>query len=208
VFVTHPDSDHIAGIIELLDYVKTEKIIVADLENIKDNELYKAMEYKSEIQAIKIEAMKKGDFIQVEKHIRLECLYPYEDTKTENINNTSLVLQLSCFEKNFLFTGDIEKEAEKAILKEYDKLDIFMLKAAHHGSSSSSTEEFLKLVNAQTAIISSAKNNKYNHPSKEVIKRFEQAGIKYYNTAYEGAISVKVYKNKVKITTMREKNRI
>lgn len=208
VFVTHPDGDHILGVIELLDYIEVKKIVVSDLEKIEEVELYKIMKQKAHSLKIDVEKIGSGVFLQLQKDVTLECMYPNKNINVTEMNNFSLVLALNCYGNKFLFTGDIEKEGEEEIIENYDKFDTEVLKVAHHGSSSSSSQKFIDFTNPKTAVVSSGRNNRYNHPSKEVVKRFEQMNIKIYNTAYEGAVIIKINKDRYKIVTMREKSRL
>lgn len=106
----------------------------------------------------------------------------YED------NNNSSVLYFSFIDKNFLFMGDAGIEIEKNIMNYYSLLDVDIIKIGHHGSSSSSSYEFLKWVNPSQAIISVGKNNYYNLPSNEVINNLNLLKIEIYRTDYNGSI--------------------
>ena len=101
-----------------------------------------------------------------------------------------------------LFTGDIEQLAEQTILQENMNLQSTILKVAHHGSKTSSTKEFLKVVNPRIALIGVGKDNKYGHPNKEVIEKLERIGTKIYRTDEDGEVSIRVNKKGiVKIKT-------
>lgn len=109
--------------------------------------------------------------------------------------------------KNFsaLFTGDIEEEAEKLLVSKYGintSLESTVLKIGHHGSKSSSTEEFLKLVQPKIALIGVGKNNLYGHPNEEVLERLNNLKCKIFRTDLNAEISIKVNKKgRYKITT-------
>lgn len=113
------------------------------------------------------------------------------------------MLKLVYKQFSILFTGDIEKIAEKEMLKKYknDELKSTVLKIAHHGSKTSSTEEFINMVNPQIALIGVGENNKFNHPNEEVIDRLEKKNIKIYRTDENGEITLKIDKC-IKITKM------
>lgn len=106
-------------------------------------------------------------------------------------NETSLVLGLSFMDKRWLFTGDATISIEKKIILDNPSLKADILKAGHHGSDTSSCEEFLKAISPETAIISVGKKNSYGHPSKAVISRMEKLGIKIRRTDLEGTITYK-----------------
>ena len=94
---------------------------------------------------------------------------------------------------SMLFTGDIEEIAEKEIVSIYENADILkssILKIAHHGSKTSTTEEFLKLVDPRIALIGVGRNNLFGHPSDEVVKRLEEINVKVYRTDLNGEIEI------------------
>ena len=115
----------------------------------------------------------------IEKDLYFDVLWPNnEDIIQENIlNNNSLVCKLIYKDCSILFTGDIEQLAEKEILNEYkENLEILqstILKVAHHGSNTSTTNEFLNKVNPSISLIGVGKNNKFGHPDNEVVDRLK-----------------------------------
>jgi competence protein ComEC len=104
-------------------------------------------------------------------------------------NENSLVLRTEVLGKSWLFTGDAGKEVEQKIVRDFPDLDVDMLKVGHHGSSTSSTEEFLKLITPEMAIISCGRANKFKHPNDEVLARLEKLKIPYRRTDLEGTIT-------------------
>ena len=105
-------------------------------------------------------------------------------------NDQSSVIYFRFFSKTFLFTGDISSEIERQLINHYD-LQTDILKVAHHGSNTSSCEEFLKATHPSEAVISCGKNNFYHHPSNEVLKRLEKLNISIRRTDLEGTIYYK-----------------
>lgn len=202
VFITHYDGDHILGIIELIDFIKINKLIVSD--DIDNNELFKALQAKASKYSIPIVKMNEGDLINLENNLVIKCIYPnYDDLVNSTNNNKSLVLDLEYQASNLIFTGDIEKEAEQKIIQNY-KFECDIIKVPHHGSKTSSTSKFVKCLNPKIAIISAGRKNLYGHPNKEVLDQYKSIGSKIYNTAVEGAISI-YYNPHPNISTMREK---
>lgn len=133
---------------------------------------------------IKVIIVKDGDKISIEKNLYFDVLWPdsnqviYENS----INNNSLVCKLNFGNFSVLFTGDIEEEPEKRMAKKYKNnstLKSTILKVAHHGSKSSSTEEFLKSVNPKIALIGVGKNNLYGHPENQTLERLEKLRCRY-----------------------------
>lgn len=184
VFISHCDADHIKGVIEIMDKVLIDNIYVSYEE--RESEYYKEMLKKAKENNIRVSKMKKGDFIGYKK-LNIKCVFPYEEVEKDS-NNSSLVLKAELGNRSFLFTGDIEKESENLILGEDIACDV--LKVAHHGSDTSTTEEFLAGTKSSVAVISVGENNIYNHPSKAVVKRIEEKEIKLYNTSKDGAVTI------------------
>ena len=160
-----------------MENFKVDQVIISKQGEYSENyKKFKEIVNKKKIKVIFIE---KGDRIQIEEDLYFDILWP-DNSKlvSENIlNNNSIVCKL-CYKKfSMLFTGDIEEIAEKQILEKYKKnieiLNATILKVGHHGSKTSSTQDFLKAINAKIALIGVGKNNKFGHPNEEVLKRLE-----------------------------------
>jgi len=117
-----------------------------------------------------------------------------------------VVLKLIYDEVSFLFTGDIEEEGERELVAMNKDLDSTILKIPHHGSNTSTTEEFLALVNPEYAIISVGRNNSYAHPSDKTLERLAGEGIKYLRTDINGAVEFVTDGEKVNIKTYIEEH--
>jgi len=146
--------------------------------------------------------------LQIEKDIYFDIFWPNNlNLISDNLlNNNSIVSKLHYKRFSALFTGDIEQIAEKEILKHYKDnsklLNSTILKVAHHGSKTSSTQEFLEAVRPKISLIGVGENNKFGHPNDDVINRLENIGSKIYRTDKMGEISISVDKNgKIKIAT-------
>lgn len=202
VFISHPDGDHILGIIELIDYIKINQIVVSN--NIQQNELLKILEAKANKKSIPI--IKMGS-ININQDLSFECIHPNQNDYIYSTNNNSLVIYMKYKNNTFLFTGDIEKEAENNIINNYN-FNIDVLKVPHHGSKTSSTQDFLNILKPKLSIISCGRNNYYNHPASEVLQRYKSINSQILNTAKEGAIILKTDGNTIKITTMYERSNL
>ena len=150
--------------------------------------------------------MKDTVKIQIEKDIYFNFLWPKNPKMiNENVlNNNSIVCKLNYKGFSCLFTGDIEQIAEKEILEQYKNdlqiLNSTVLKVAHHGSKTSSTEGFLEAVKPKISLIGVGLNNTFGHPNDNVLKRLESTGSKVYRTDKMGEVSITVNKNeKMKI---------
>ena len=136
----------------------------------------------------------------------LDILYPFEyleGKSVKNINNTSVVSRLIFGQNSFLFTGDIYQKVEKELLERDVNIDSGVLKIAHHGSKTSSGEEFLERVLPEIALISAGKDNSYGHPHQEVLEKLNKFGIKILRTDLNGDIKVVSDGLKFKIKTQK-----
>ena len=117
----------------------------------------------------------------------------------DNENDNSNIIYVKINNKKFLFMGDAGIDKEQDILNKYDLSGIYVLKIGHHGSNTSSSEEFIDRTNPKYSVISVGKNNRYGHPNKEVLSNLEQSKI--YRTDQDGSIIFKIKNNKLKIET-------
>lgn len=154
VIVSHFDSDHSGGIKEVLENLKVKKLIISkQLEKTEECNQIMQIASKKKVKIIFIEA---GQKLNIDKKISFTILWPEEkELIGENpLNNNSIVAKLTYGEFQMLFTGDIEQIAEEKIVEKYGKnLKSTILKVAHHGSNTSSTDEFIKYVNPEIALI-------------------------------------------------------
>ena len=190
IILTHPESDHLAGLIEVLKRYRVENILWTGI--IRDTAEYKEWLKLIEKEKAKIFISKIGQKVSVKETI-LEILYPTESLKDKNFkdsNNTSIVAKLFFGNNSFLFTGDIYNSVENKLIKEEINLDSDILKISHHGSKTSSINEFLEKVSPNIAIISLNKDNKYGHPHQEVLERLEKYDIKTLRTDLDGDIRI------------------
>ena len=187
----------------IINEIKVKNIIIGkQLENAEN--LQKLLEIVSS-KNIRIKVVKAGDRIDIEKDLYFNIIWPDSiNMISENaINNNALVCKLNYKDFTILFTGDIEEKAEEILISKYEKSNILkstILKVAHHGSKTSSTEGFLKLVEPKIALIGVGKNNLYGHPNSNVIERLSSLGIEIFRTDEDGEISIstngKMYKIK------------
>lgn len=179
----------------MIKEMKVKNIIIGkQFEN--SNNLQKFLEITKN-KKIKIIVVEAGDKINIEKNLYFDILWPDSNHSIEenSINNNSLVCKLNYKDFSVLFTGDIEEKAEQAIITKYSNTSILkstILKVAHHGSKSSSTEKFLELVKPKIILIGVSLNNKYGHPSKIVLERLNKINGIIYKTSEEGEIIIKI----------------
>ncbi len=160
-----------------MEELKVGKVVICkQIETSENYEKFKKIINEKQINVLEISDGKK---LNIEKDLYFDVIWPDNSNFIyENVlNNNSIVLKLYYNKFSILFTGDIEKIAEKAILQKYsDKLQMLnstVLKVAHHGSKTSSIQEFLNKIKPQIALIGVGENNKFGHPNDDVINRLE-----------------------------------
>lgn len=174
VMLSHFDQDHVGGILSVLEELKVKNVTIG--KQFEDSEnLQEFLEIVNE-KNIKVNVVEAGSRIHIEKNLYFDVLWPSsnQEISENSINNNALVCKLNYKNFTMLFTGDIEEEAEKVLVSKYGGTDILksaVLKVAHHGSKSSSIEEFLNLVQPRIALIGVGENNLYGHPNSNVLAR-------------------------------------
>lgn len=191
VWVSHSDSDHISGILEILELqaahsasVKIDVLVLPDWEEKPDN--YVELEEKARAAGADVVYVKAGDVLQ-DGELQMQVLAPLSGGGAD-ANEDSEVLLLSYGDFQGLFTGDIGFEAEEKLYKSLEDVDF--LKAAHHGSKNSTGEMFLKQTKPEIAVISSSSTNTYGHPHPDTLERLEEAECRVWCTKDEGAVTV------------------
>lgn len=216
IFVSHMDQDHVNGIQELLEMVKTketqlkvERLFLSKCASTtKELEKLENLGKQAGCQVVYIQ---KGSKIR-DEDLLIECLGPgqiYEDS-----NESSQVLHVSQGDFDVLFTGDVEGKGEEQVLELLQECSVTweVLKVAHHGSKNSSKETFLDCVKPKQAVISCGKDNSYGHPHREVMERLETRVQRIFITWKEGAVGMYVRnpffsqgKNRDKMSRNQEK---
>lgn len=190
IISTHPDSDHLGGLIEVVKRYKVNKILTTSVNS--DTKEFEEWERVIQEKNIPVQIAKAGQIITLSKNVKMEVVSPsedYENKNVEDLNHTSIVNRLVFGDLEILFTGDAEEKRERELLLSGVNLDADILKVGHHGSKKSTTSEFIKAVSPEVAIIQVGENNRYNHPTKEVLERL--AGITIYRNDKNGRIEVK-----------------
>lgn len=187
VFITHFDADHAAGI---LDIIGNRRInLLAFPVNFRRNEIADRIINKAEEYKVPVLLVQEGDLFQLDGVV-LSVLNPSSHSKAVSRNENSIVLRVEYEKFSLLLTGDLEEGGENRLLNKGYSLESNVLKLGHHGSSSSSSDAFLRAVSPIDGIISVGKNN-YGHPADEVIKRSSQNDIRLWRTDNQGAVMIK-----------------
>ncbi|MDD3662892.1 MAG: MBL fold metallo-hydrolase [Candidatus Pacebacteria bacterium] len=193
VVATHPDLDHIGGLSFVLDNYNISYLV--DNGIIGETEAYR--ELQNEISKNKINKVvaKEGMriFLDQSENIYFDILYPDRDVSTFESNDSSIVGRLVYKDKSFMLTGDASVYTENIIKWNESKEDLNsqILKLGHHGAKTSSSILWLEDVSPEIAIVSAGRNNRYNHPSQEVLERLDSLNIPYLETSKEGNIIFK-----------------
>ena len=185
VIGTHPHSDHIGGLDTVIDNLEIGKVIMPNA--ISNTKTFEDVVDSISRKGLSITSGKAGNVYDL-NGAEIITLAP-NDEKYSNLNNYSLVVRVENGSNAFLFTGDAEEISEREMVeKRAGSLKSDVLKLGHHGSSTSTNEEFLNLVDPKYAVITVGENNRYGHPDDEVLNRLEDKGIQVYRTDLDGNI--------------------
>ncbi len=195
---THYHSDHYGGIYELVKNNQAKNLVLPDFDD-SDDAKDKLQKIAEKTQT-NLSYISSGDLIETNcDNLEIKVIHPIRGgLKLKNFqNNNSLVLFIRYFDTSFIITGDIESEAEKAIVGDLiPECDV--LKIPHHGSFTSSSREFLRATNPTYAVISAGRDNPYGHPHYEVLDRLDQEDILVYRTDRDGDIIFEVSETGIK----------
>lgn len=189
VILSHPEYDHINGLIEVIKRYNIGVIITNGV--VRDTNQYKEWIRVIEQENIPVYIAQLGGQIGFGNDVEMDILYPFENLsgkEVSNTNNSSIVARLIYKDFEILLTGDIEKSVERKLVDSNLDLQADVLKVAHHGSKTSSTEEFLRAVNSIVNVIQAGRDNKYGHPHQEVLERM--ANILTFTTANDGDVEI------------------
>ena len=184
LIATHPDTDHIGSMDYIIDKFKISHFYMPEAKT--DSEAFYNLLDSCRDKNLKIEYLTKGDVLKIDSSTTMEILSPSTITDKNNLNSIVSLLNYKGYE--FLFTGDAEKENESEILSSCNLPDIEFLKAGHHGSSSSSTNEFIEKLKPEAVAISCGYNNDYGHPHRSVLDTFRENGSVVYRTDKNGSL--------------------
>lgn len=208
VIVTHPDSDHINGIVSLLEEavpdggLAVRTLYLPDVGETGRGGAYRELEDLAEEAGVPVRYLGYGDRLRCGK-VMLTCIHPEKGWDMEDSNAYSTVLHLSYGSFTALFTGDLEGAGERRveeIVREREALqDITLLKVAHHGSGSATGEALLRELHPRIALISAGRNNRYGHPHPALLERLAAQGSVIFRTQESGAVTVYVNREKVRV---------
>lgn len=194
VVLTHPDYDHLRGLIDVLDRYEVESILWTGA--IRETQVFERWQEKIIEEKANIVIAERGQVIKAGAAL-FYIFHPFDSLEGEffekGSNETSIVAKLVFGENTFLLTGDIMASQEQDLLVRSDSavsLAAEVLKIPHHGSKTGGSQGFLQILNPKLAVISLGKDNKYGHPHKEVLQGLEKFGITVLRTDEKGDIKI------------------
>ena len=194
IMISHFDTDHCKGFEYVLENIKVKNVIISKQSETSENfkQIMKIIRKKR----INLIIVQKGSKIKIDNFTTVDILSPQSENIADNMNDNSIVAKFEAYNFSILFTGDASEKIEKELIKEKINLKSDILKVSHHGSKTGTSEEFLKSVKPKIALIGVGENNKFGHPTKDVIKRLTENKIKIYRTDTDGEIRIKIKKSK------------
>lgn len=186
VIGTHPHADHIGGLDAVIRNFEIGEIYMPKVAH--TTQTFEDVLLAVKEKGLTIKTAKAGVTLGLDDGMNVKMLAPI-NTDYSSLNDYSAVIRLKYGDMSFLFTGDAEKTTEDEILEQGYPLKSVVLNLGHHGSNTSSSDDFLAAVNPKYGVISSGTDNKYGHPDKEIIKKLEDNNIAYFNTQTHGTIT-------------------
>lgn len=211
LILTHSDSDHANGMIELLEYQQNKTpyvkyLVLPDIGADMKDSAYMELEEVAKKQGISVLYFSRGCRLE-SGEMQLKCIWPQQGANQPDKNNLSLVFLLEYQEFQMLFTGDLAQEGEQMLLKlqeedlQKELEDIDVLKVGHHGSDGSSSQIFLEVLKPKISLISCGRNNRYGHPGTQALSRLLDGGSDIYVTMETGEIQITVNENGFSVET-------
>ena len=197
---THPHADHIGAAAEVVRGFRVKNVYMPDVAHTSKTylDLLDALEAD---ESVSVRRAVAGESFSIGE-VTFDILSPIED-KYSDLNLYSAVLRVTYREKRFLLMGDAEQPNETALLASGESLRADLLKVGHHGSSTSSSADFLRAVRPDCALISCGEGNSYGHPEQVVLDRLEAIGAAVYRTDRDGTIRAVCDGKTIEITTER-----
>ncbi|HHV18436.1 MAG TPA: MBL fold metallo-hydrolase [Thermoanaerobacterales bacterium] len=198
---THPHADHLGGMADVIEFFDIGKILMPKITT--NTKTFENVLLAVKNKGLTITSARGGMTFSLDDDVKINIFAP-NSSSYESLNNYSIVLKLIYENTSFLFTGDAERTSEEEMLqnKNYD-LCADVLKVAHHGSSTSTTKEFLSAVSAKYAIICVGQDNPYGHPHRETLDNLFDHGIEVYTTAENGNIIITSDGEELKLRRVR-----
>lgn len=186
VALTHAHHDHIDGLLSVLENFRVGELWFGRFE---DTPALARLLAEARAHGVRVVQKEKGGSFAI-GGVTGEVLWPEDESRTEEVSNDdSLVIRLSDGGVSFLLPGDAQKKSEQQMVAEHDDLAADFLKVPHHGSKTSSTEDFLEAVHPKIAVVSAGEGNPFGHPAAETVGRYERDGIRLLRTDQDGEVT-------------------
>jgi competence protein ComEC len=197
---THPDDDHVQGLIAVVDQLEVRTALDGSLST--GQGAYGLLHEHIKQRGIQMYTARRGQKVDIGGGAYMEVLNPANRRLggRSATNNDSVVLRVVFGKSRLLLTGDAEAEAEADMLASGRNVAADVLKAGHHGSKWSTSERFLTAVHPSIAILSSGRGNVFGHPSKEVLTRLKRHNVRIFRTDTNGAITVETDGTNIRAT--------
>lgn len=196
IIATHPHSDHIGAMADVIDEFGADKIIVPRLPDdmIPTTKTYENFLLSVKNSGTKLTAAKAGTVYDIAsingKKVTMTILAPDENAVFDDLNDYSVCARIDYGAVSWLFTGDLSNPGEQALLNSGADIDVTAYKVGHHGSNTSSCEEFLDAVTPKLCVISCGEGNSYGHPHDSAVKRFREHTDSIYRTDINASVAV------------------
>jgi len=196
IILSHSDLDHVWWLVEIISNYEIWEIWIWEVSHISSDfqQFLNIIKEKN----IPYKFVNENSDIFFDKNLFIDVLYPFENFEVpekvlKNNNNNSIVLRIEIWKekKSILFTWDNEKWVEEFLIQRVSNLKSDIIKSPHHWSKSSSWTWFLKIINPELVIFTAKKENKFNHPHKEIVERYEELWIKTRQTWLENWIELR-----------------
>lgn len=198
IVLTHPDSDHLNGALEVLKNYEIAGVLEPCIQD--DLSAFKQWQEIIIQRKTKRVCARSGQRIKLADGAVIDILYPFfslEEGVFSNTNDASIIVRLDYGKNCFLLTGDAPKKIESLLINAGLHLDCEVLQVGHHGSKTSTSQEFLETVSPEIAVISAGQDNRYGHPHQEVLDRL--AGVKIYRTDLDGDVEFRCDKTRCQV---------
>lgn len=189
LIATHPHTDHIGSMKYVVEHMNIGKIYMTDA--LTDTRTFEKLLMAVDEQGYRLTRAEAGKTIVDDDGLSVKILGPAEIDE-DNLNNCSVIIKITYGSDDYLFTGDAEKSELESITSD---VSADVLKVGHHGSSTSTYEEFLEMVNPDYAVISCGADNDYGHPHKETLNLLNEFGVDYYRTDLQGTVVITSHGN-------------
>jgi competence protein ComEC len=187
VIGTHPHTDHIGGLINVLESIPVKEVI--DPGVVHTTKTFEDYLTLIDVKDIKFTEGRAGMVRDFGDGAFMSIVHP-ASSNIANINDNSIVVRLTFDQISFLLTGDVERHGEEQILSRGYDLKSTVLKVGHHGSHSSTSAAFLNAISPAVAVIMVGEGNSYGHPHSETLLRLANANVDIYRTNINGTVVI------------------